>query len=955
MNKLLLILSILFSSYVFPAEYKQVDTTAKKWNKLERLIKNEIKMIEGLRAYGPTMRFRLFELYAEQLKIQKEKENRDFIGKSNGKKKAFFKKSRALYKKTRSIGKFIEKSYPNYPQIGEVYYILAINSRDYDHGKESLKYLHKALTRNNLKPETRHNVYIALAERYYNDKKYERAITYYKKVITNENDQWRAKHYYNLSWCLFKTKQQEMSIKGLYKAYRLSSEKRYLSVKDEVLDALSIFHINGGNIDEVIKFYIEELENPTEYLVKLAQRASKKGIKKGADKALVEALESSVKRKNTIDEQNIRLESLYIYRSFGNKGKYLENAEGLQSLGKQKKITEEYKKEIVEELNSYTGYVQERFIKEYHQTNYSYSKDELNKVIHYFNIIITIDNKNIPKYRYFQGETYYAVKEYTKAANYYIKGVNKALVSKESEEMNRKLLDALLASIALSDLAENSRKAYLKYSYKKYIQIFPTDEKTRAIMPKLSLLYLSDKKINKAQSALNNYIKSFPKDVVTQREVQSKIIDYHIGQKDSYALASWIERMKKGYLGFDAAYQKKAMIILGNILFQEINSLVSQNYQKATVSYKKLFEDEHYPLQIREEAAHNASILLLNHKDTEGSLQWIVKGNKIRTLKQKTKYRKEHIAMLTQLFILQDFKSARMLSKEIQMTYCGEKFAEKEELFKRHFFLAIEDLSPKSLSKEFTKLSKCNLNKESVSEVEKEIRTQLFTLKKYRHYSYFTRGIKASGDNLEYKLSLDLYWESRVNNNTRAAKNALTLLKRAKKEHKLSSKEIEIIDRIEAFESFEKEITNWRASKTFADKSEKFDEKAFNSKLEKTFAELADWTKKSQSFVETNDSNISVGSYVQLAETYTKISHELINLKVNHEDKNFVTSLKKQMIKMGSNLKAQGKKYNQMAKDLVDLHNLITPYNHVLAARLFNTKVENFYPASSKVITFDAI
>lgn len=955
MNKMLIILSIFISSYVLCAENKAVDTTAKKWNKLEKLITNEIKMIEGLKAYGPTMRFRLFELYAEQLKIQKEKENRVFIGKSNGEKRTFFKKSQALYKKTSKIGKLIEKESPNYAQIGEVYYILAINSRDYDQGKETLKYLHKALAKSNLSPKTKHNVTIALAERYYNDKKYQNAIHYYKSVITNEDDQWRAKHYYNLSWCLFKTKRQEQSIKGLYKAYRLSNEKKYLSVKDEVLDALSIFHINGGNIDEVIDFYSKELENPTEYLIKLAQRASKKGIKDGAQKALTRALESSIQRMNHLDEQNIRLESLYIYRSFSNNEKYLENAEGLKSLALMSKINNDYKNPIIEELNSYTGYVQERFIKEYHQSNESYSKEQLDEVIHYFNIIIAIDNSNTPKYRYFQGETFYAVKEYTKASNYYIKGINKAIPNKESVEMNRKLLDALLAGISLSDLEEKSRKSYLKYTYKKYIDFFPQDEKTRAIMPKLSLLYLSDKKINEAQETLNSYISSFPQDIETQREVQTKIIDFHIEKKDSYALASWIERMKKGHLGFDMAYQKKAMIILGNILFQEIDGQVAQGHQKASHSYKKLFEDEHYPLQIREEAAHNASVLLLKNRDTEGALLWVKKGNKIRDHKQKLKYRDNHIAMLTQFFILQDFKSSIELSKDIQLTYCKEQFSEKEEIFKRHFFLAMEELSPKTLAKEFSELSKCDLKQDFVADVEKEIRTQLFSLKKYRHYSYFTRGLKATGDQLEFSLSHALYWESRISSSERDALNALNLLKRTKKESKITEKEIKIIDNIVAFERFEKEISTWRDKSRFEGKKETFDESEFNKALEQTFAELAEWTKASQVFVETNAPNIAVGSYFQLAETYRSVGKQLIDLQVKHEDKHFIISFKKQMKKMGTNLLTQATKYNKMAKDQIDIHNLITPYNHALAARLFKTNVENFYPASNKVLTFDAI
>lgn len=930
------------------------ETIVKKWLKLDQLITNEIDMIEGLQATGPTMKFRLFELYSEKLKIEKEKENRQFIKGKTGIKKGSFSRSNKLFNKAQKVGLNIEKKHPTYSQIGEVYYILAINSRDYDQGKKTPHYLHLALGEKNLSRDVKHNVRTALAEHYYNSKKYQKAIYYYKRITDRKGDQWRAKHYYNLAWCQFKKKQQKGAIKSLYSAYKLSKLKTILSVEEEVLDAMSIFHINGGSVNEVIKFYNEKLKNPTEYLLKLAQRSSKKGLKAATKKALKHALLAAKRNKSLVDEQEVRLESLYIFRSFGDKKNYFQNTFGLMGLNKLAPLKGVLRNSIIEEISSYTGFIQERFIKEFHNKNENYDTVKLKRITSYFNILISIHPEKASIYRYFQGETFYSIKKYIKAANHYIRGIkayskNKLIKAKTK----RKILDALISSIAESSLKGRKQKKYLKYAYSNYILNFPREDRTRQIMPKLSQLYLSEKNVTNAQDILNKYIVNFPKDIEIQRGVQSNIINFHVAMKNSYALADWIKRMKGGHLSFDSKYQKQAMLILGDMLFVQIKKEEKESIIKAIHGNKRLYEDEKYPLQIREEAAHNISILFLNSHNTEDSREWVSNGNLIRPHSKKQVLRDQHKSMVVQYYMLQDFKSAYSLSSNIIETFCNEAYSSKEQFFKQHIYISALTLSAKKLALEFKKYKNCHYSKGFFTRTINEARERLFMLKRYRHYNYLSKYTKTMNDSLAYRLSKNLYWESRVNKNIKDEKNALTILRRLTRSDILKSEERAQVIAILEYMAFENKVNKWISSKyQYIDKV--FDEIQFNRNLELRFSELDRITNTSQLNIEQDIPNITIGSYSILSESYARIGNELMKLKIKHSDIGFVKSLTSQMKKLGVGLLKKSNDYNNMASELLEGHHLITPYNQIIAARKLKFPVHNFYPATAKLITFDA-
>ena len=130
-----IILLLTLSTLSFAKTQKKLPLET-KWKKLDRLITEEENHIKSLRNLGPKLQWRLLELKTERLKLLKEKENQIFLTaapkvRKNKKKKWFFKKSKRLENQIRRAGLALIKKYKRFKYNADIYYTLALNSRDY--------------------------------------------------------------------------------------------------------------------------------------------------------------------------------------------------------------------------------------------------------------------------------------------------------------------------------------------------------------------------------------------------------------------------------------------------------------------------------------------------------------------------------------------------------------------------------------------------------------------------------------------------------------------------------------------------------------------------------------------------------------------------------------------------------------------------------------------------------
>ncbi len=256
----------------------KVDT----WTQLWSLNQEEIKLLEKLNKKNDQMNYRLFELYSEEAKLLKEKENDIFISQkmkfgSKIKREDIFVKTLSSYRKAKKLGNEILKNFAMTAYKADIYYTLALNSRDFAYDKKTEFYLLKALQHAPKYSEVEYQTNIGLAEYYYNEKKYIKAKIIFGHIIENTKDSWHTKHLFNYGWCQFKTGEHDKAIYTLRDSYLKSSLEKYIDIRDQLKESLIIFFVHVANIKGGAEFFIEYEKDAYPSLLKMLQKIANKG------------------------------------------------------------------------------------------------------------------------------------------------------------------------------------------------------------------------------------------------------------------------------------------------------------------------------------------------------------------------------------------------------------------------------------------------------------------------------------------------------------------------------------------------------------------------------------------------------------------------------------------------------------------------------------------------------
>lgn len=99
------VIILAFSTSVRAEAPKKAD----RWTELNKLVSQEMKILENARRKGPELYYRMLELHSEKLKLLHEKNNKEFMAKSKAanvskQKESFFKETRDYYQFTKILG-----------------------------------------------------------------------------------------------------------------------------------------------------------------------------------------------------------------------------------------------------------------------------------------------------------------------------------------------------------------------------------------------------------------------------------------------------------------------------------------------------------------------------------------------------------------------------------------------------------------------------------------------------------------------------------------------------------------------------------------------------------------------------------------------------------------------------------------------------------------------------------
>ncbi len=666
-----------------------------------KLVETEIKLLEGANKKGDEIHYRLFELYSERMKLVFSVENKNFLrseetGKHASKAK-FFTKTRALYQTTQNFGLSIFKKYPETVRRGEIFYTLALNSRDFDSGNKAEGWFLESIksARNST---LLHHAQVSLGDYYYNEKKYKEAIFYYEKTLNDKQDEWLPKQLLNLGWCYLKTGKSALAIDFLKRAAELSKDANYIDIRVQVYSNLVAFWVMDHRIEEGQNYYIKEMKDPYDTLISLAKRAQEKGFYTETLNIIKKIASGLEKAPNLSREEELLNLKLLFFRNFK---RWDEHADAVREVVKfnnqikklEKKPELSFSEDIKENIKAVAGY---------HQLSLGVDEKKISRVKIYFSLLQEIDPAHAPEYLYFLGESHYSIKNYLEALKYYQQGLQAAKNLKDLVFAKR-ILTSYLALLAEEVLSVEDNNKNLLIAYNSYVELFPKDDVAHDIYPKLARLNLQNNQPKLSYASLEQFHKNYPQDLSAQQDIMKELINLVIKNKDEKYLTTLIHDLRLGFLGFKSEEFSKMEIALADILFfRGFELLKAKDFQASLAIFTSVFQGTNYPIHIRALAAyHSAEVNLANNQNNSAVL-WLEKSLTLDTVDDLQARGDEWTKIIDRITYLHEIRGAVRLYDMLLQKTCNFKTKIQDQLFQNsntnHLLLADDFTTQKNLN-----------------------------------------------------------------------------------------------------------------------------------------------------------------------------------------------------------------------------------------------------------------
>lgn len=910
--------------------------------KLLDLIHQEMQTINSARKKSARLQYRLFELMSEKIKIFKEEENAKFIILKKKDRKVAFKKTLQMYKETQTYGLKILKRIGDKSLKAAIYYTLGLNSRDYSYDKHELRYFLKSIEYS----KSRHNInYLAkvsLAEYYYNDKKYPKAVKIYEQIISNKNDEWYTKNLYNYGWCLLKTKKFLKSIEMLEESYLLSATSGYINMKDQAMSGLINFYIYGKDIGRGISFIETHSKQKTRDLLSLAKKAAKKGYA-SETYSLIKNLDSKITQDKKSEHLNeLKLFEFDFYKQEHDRENLLRIAKLLPTL----KLDSSENEDAVLKVSDFVGVQQIILKKDFSKENRSYNPTLLSEIITLFNILSKLDPKEATTYSYYIAETYYSVQEEIKALEQYKITLNLFDQFKPKEDLREKSIDAIFSLIETITFSEKNKDRELKFAFHRYLNYWPKTAKAQKIYPRLYSLYLKDNLFEPAQNVLSHYIDHFQGDNKAQQELYKVQLDLIIALKRTDLLAKKIQSMRSGFLSFEFKEIDKSEKILANILFEGFKKMSQAgNFSEAIKGHTKVFLTSNYPKSIKAEAAFNVGINYTNIGNNQEAFKWYTKSFDFYTKKEQVERRAILEKMSLRTSLLQDYIHSSKIDLFLLRRFCFQK--DKNEItFRRVIQSFMARNYMRKLEHTFEQYSKCL--DQIPTDLYDQVVTHLYETHDHDRMISFIKTYSLN-EKLKDKISFyyeNIYWKNYIDQSNQD-RGYLKLLESTSPDRAKT-----IASVFKNFYQFKKE------AKLFKDSSIKINiemmPEDFSKKLSTRMEELPKLIKKSNEILNEGDKEFSLLTYYELITLITQFRDEIKEYKFPIKDKNFQKQFQSQMNSLALNIENERVQYLQVARDMINKYEVISTrvdlfYEHINKDKDINLRT----PASAFATTID--
>lgn len=896
------------------------------------MVQREIKILEKSTNKKPNLEYRLLELYTERIKLTHEKNNQTFLASTtsggNAAKESFFTETKKEFQVITQYGLSLLKNDPNHPYFSHITFNLGLNSRDYGNGALTEKMLLDSISfAVSQKNSTRKLLAeAALADFYYNEKKYTEAIRYYLLITQNKDDQWIAKYKYNLGWCYLKERQFDNAISSMSEALSYQNNPKYVKISDQMLSTLSSFYTYAGKPLEAMTLYKLSTEDPIPFLLNLAAKTSEKGHGKETEVILKDVHNLIIKTKAYKYQEELLHAYLDYFKQYGKIRAHWQISQKLKNyysnVINDNAHKYDLKKEAIEKLKNTAGFVQLKLTKDIRENNLSFDTKDLKQVLDYYDYLVILDPEKKAHYLYFKGETNYSVQKLEDASQLYYASIDHAVRTKDLKTAE-KAVNSLLDLTSHEKLAKETNKKYLTYAYTQHVRLWPKHERSKIIYPKLFEIFHEEKNDKKSSGVILAYNKSFPEDNELQQRLMTRVLDQFIEKKDAVKLLAWINRLRQGLLAFKADDLVKMDATLAAIYFFEYQEMAKKGDKVgAAAGFEKVFLQQKSPA-IKGQAAQFAALAYLEAGETQKTYQWQMTALENTSEEKILLQRAELLKVTERLYKLQDFSASSKMSQHLLKKFCSIKDDIQGRLFEVSIMTSLVEGHTQQAEEIIVNFSSCLKNLESREIGLLEIFREHEKNKDLNKLKHLVSSHNLNTLKNHYKHTLNAwYWNSRDEKLKRRILNEYASMNDPEatkwlNEHALFDEAAKKVAELNI-------VVIWKAVT--------FDGEAFNESLEKHLQEHQRFKLQFQSLLQSSQTDLVLNSTVLFSKLYLNMAKKINSLSPQGLDEKTLAEFKGAMSGVAGEFKKASSQYDEELKKVLKSREILSQGARSLAS-----------------------
>jgi hypothetical protein len=849
---------------------------------------------------NPSLLLRIAEINLEKARLIKEKENDEYLSvptmeRSKRNKEDFFKTSKQLFVNAQKICLTIVQKFPKYKGIGDVYYILAYNFKEFNQESKAQKYFEMALESSGSKSMTKVKTQLALAEINFNQKNYSEAIPLYEGAI-NPKDKWWTKDAYNLAWSYFKTGKSDKAISLMLDIYKKSSQGEYVDMSNLASRDVGLFYAESGKSEDAIQFYKSIGKNFSEQLIKLAKYLLDQAKPTQAEKTLSEALKYE---SNDSIKKDIYLTQLNLFEKFGRFDQHLATSEELRKLFEKGVLSKEDADIVKYQAQKIGGILQKQAVADTYKHKPEIRKKKAEQSSAYFSLIASFEKgkSSESEATYLQAETMYGSDHFEDALKLYEKAFDVA--SKNNDNKYQKLsVEGMLACLAQNDVSAKIKDAYYEPTYMRYLKANPKSSKSQEIYEKLFVLYKSKGEMANAEKILTQYRTNYPDKVMEQEKMLEEILTFYSEKKETSQFRAWIARVNSGEFVVTKKFADRLRQELTAIQLTDAQTLDAKGDKKGAIeNYFRVFQSPESTPETKKNSSYNLSLLFFKNNNEKQYYTWAVNSLNLMSVEDVKKFDDSFSILASDLFYRQEFAASTDLALRSFNKLCGVNSKTKIVHFRIYTQVNIAEGNIEDANKLIDQGLKCGLEQKDINEanfliLDECIKKERFELAN-ETIAKLENDKSIRGRLIPYLIEMRSAFR-RVGNTDKANEIVQKISQyfqeasKAKYEIPLSARDFMVNEILVQMENVAKKIMEIRLS---------FPESAFNQQMKQKFSLLNELNNLSEKAFASGSGKGIVKAAIYKAEAQQKFVKEVRDFTPEGKDENYLKPFRKDMIK----------------------------------------------------------